>query len=206
MEFAEAVRRRRMVRAFEERPVDPSTLERILDLARRAPSAGFTQGSRFLVLAGSAETGRFWDATLPRPARDEFPWPELIRAPVIVLPLANKQAYLDRYAEPDKGWTDRAQERWPVPYWHVDAAFSAMTALLAIVDAGLGALFFAIFQGLDALREAFGIPPGLEPIGALALGYPAPDRPSRSLLRGRLPYEEVVRFGRWEVTGDPPSS
>ncbi|MGH9023188.1 MAG: nitroreductase family protein [Acidimicrobiia bacterium] len=201
MEFAEAVRRRRMVRAFEERPVDPSTLERILDLARRAPSAGFTQGARFLVLCGSAETARFWDATLPRSARDEFPWPGLLRAPVIVLPLASKQAYLDRYAEPDKGWTDRAEARWPVPYWHVDAAFSAMTALLAIVDSGLGALFFGIFQGLDQLREAFGIPAELEPIGALAVGHPAPDRTSQSLLRGRLPYDEMVRFGRWENSG-----
>lgn len=190
-----------MVRAFEERPVDPYTLERILDLARRAPSAGFTQGTRFLVLAGPGETGRFWDAVLPRSRRGEFPWPGLLRAPVIVLPLAGKDAYLDRYAEADKNWADRAEGRWPVPYWQVDAGFAAMTALLAVVDAGLGALFFGIFEGLDALRDQFGLPPELEPIGAIAVGHPAPDRPSRSLRRGRLPYAEVVRFGCWEGGG-----
>src|SRR6185295_14699029 len=117
MELGEAIRRRRMVRNFEERPVPPEALERILDHARRAPSAGHTQGFAFLALVGAEQVGRFWDCTFPAGGRDGFRWPGLLRAPVIILPCASKEAYLDRYAEDDKGWVDRDEARWPVPYW-----------------------------------------------------------------------------------------
>jgi nitroreductase len=122
---------------------------------------------------------------------------------VIVLPCASKDAYLDRYAEPDKGWADRDEARWPVPYWDVDCGFATMAILLTAVDEGLGALFFGIFDGLPALREAFGIPEAFRPIGAVALGWPAPDEPSPSLRRGRRPHHEVVHRGRWGGTAAP---
>lgn len=197
MEFAEAARRRHMVRNFTAEPVDAAVLNGILDLARRAPSAGYTQGFAFLVLEGPAPVGRFWEITFPPPEREGFRWPGLFTAPVIVLPCSSKDAYLDRYAEPDKGWTDRDEGRWPVPYWDVDCAFATMTLLLGAVDAGLGALFFGIFGGLPELRAAFGIPESFTPIGAVALGHPAPDEPSPSLARGRRPWDETVRRGRW---------
>jgi nitroreductase len=196
MEFAEAVRRRRMVRNFNADPVDAETLDRILDLARRAPSAGYTQGFAFLVLEGE-QVGRFWDISFPAGDREGFRWPGLFTAPVIVLPCSSKQAYLDRYAEPDKGWTDKDEGRWPVPYWDIDCAFATMTLLLGAVDAGLGALFFGIFDGLPGLRAAFGIPSEYTPIGAVALGHPAPDEPSPSLARGRRPVTDTIRRGRW---------
>jgi nitroreductase len=196
MEFAEAVRRRRMVRNFTGEPVDGEVLDGILDLARRAPSAGYTQGFAFLVLEGPEQVGPFWDATFPA-EREEFRWPGLFRAPVIVVPCSSKQAYLDRYAEPDKGWADKDAARWPVPYWDVDCAFATMTLLVGAVDAGLGALFFGILGGLPQLRVAFGIPEAFTPIGAVALGHPAPDEPSPSLARGRRPFEETVHRGRW---------
>jgi len=197
VELSEAIRRRRMVRNFEDRPVAPEVVDRLLDQARRAPSAGFSQGFAFLVLEGPEQVGRFWDATFPAAERAGFRWPGLFRAPVVVLPCSSKQAYLDRYAEPDKGWTDRHEARWPVPYWDVDCAFATENLLLAVVDAGLGALFFGIFDGLPALRAAFGIPEAFTPIGAVAIGWPAPDEPSPSLRRGRLPWDEVVHRGRW---------
>lgn len=186
-----------MVRNFTAEAVDPEVLDRLLDAARRAPSAGFTQGVAFLVLDGPDHTARFWDATFPRPERGGFRWPGLFRAPVIVVPCSSKAAYLERYAEPDKGWADRDEGRWPVPYWDVDAAFATMTLLLGAVDAGLGALFFGIFGGEDELRAAFAIPPDHAPIGAVALGHAAPDEPSPSLRRGRRPFDEVVHRGRW---------
>jgi nitroreductase len=197
MEFQEVVRRRRMVRNFSDRPVPAEVLDRILDNGRRAPSAGFSQGFGFLVLEGPEQVGRFWAATFPPGKRAGFRWPGLFRAPVIVLPCSDKAAYLDRYAEPDKGWTDRDEGRWPVPYWDVDTAFATMSMLLTAVDAGLGALFFGIFDGLPALRAAFGIPELVAPIGAVALGWPERDEPSPSLARGRRPFEEVVHRGHW---------
>lgn len=197
MELGEAVRRRRMVRNFEDRPVPAGALRRILDHARRAPSAGHTQGSAFLVLEGPEQVGRFWDCTFPAGRRSGFRWPGLFRAPVIVVPCASKEAYLDRYAEPDKGWTDRDEARWPVPYWDIDCGMATMAMLLTAVDEGLGALFFGIFEGLGELRAEFGIPDEFHPIGAVALGRPAPDEPSPSLRRGRRPEDEVIHRGHW---------
>ena len=196
MEFQEVVRRRRMVRNFDARPIPAEILERILANAQHAPSAGFSQGFEFLVLEGPVQTGRFWDAVFPGERREGFGWPGLFRAPVLIVPLAHKQAYLDRYAEADKGWTDRDERRWPVPYWYIDTGFAALLMLLTAVDAGLGALFFGITDAA-AFRAAFNVPDGYEPIGAIAIGYRAPDRPSDSLKRGRRPQEAVVHRGGW---------
>jgi nitroreductase len=197
MEFQDVVRRRRMVRNFDPRPLPATAVERILANAQRAPSAGFSQGWAFLVLEGPEETARFWDATFAdRDARSRFRWPGLFDAPLIVVPLAHKQAYLERYAEPDKGWTDRDERRWPAPYWDIDTGFAALLMLLTAVDEGLGALFFGITER-DAFRAAFGVPESHAPIGALAIGRPLPDEPSRSLARGRRRAEEVIHRGRW---------
>jgi len=195
MEFQDVVRRRRMVRNFDDRPLPPELVERLLDNARRAPSAGFSQGFEFLVLEGREQTERFWQATFPQ-GREGFQWPGLFRAPLIIVPLAHKQAYLDRYAEPDKGWTDRDESRWPVPFWLIDTGFAALLILLTAVDLGLGALFFGITQ-VERVRAAFGVPDAYQPIGAIAVGYPAPDRPSASLKRGRRPLAEIVHRGQW---------
>ncbi len=196
MEFQDVVRRRRMVRNFDARPLDPEVVERILANGRRGPSAGFTQGVELLVLEGQEQTGRYWAACFPPERRAGFRWPGLLRAPLLVVPLSSKDAYLDRYAEPDKGWTDRDERRWPVPYWHVDAAFAALLMLLTAVDAGLGALFFGVFRPA-ALRAEFGVPDGYDPVGALAVGHPLPDQPSPSLGRGHRAAAEVVHRGGW---------
>jgi nitroreductase len=198
MEFTEVVRRRRMVRAFERRALPRGTAERVLEAAHRAPSAGFSQGFEFLVFDGFEETAAFWDVGFPVEQRDGFGWPLLFDAPLVIVPLAHKDAYLDRYAEADKGWTDRDEARWPVPYWYVDTGMAALLALLSAVDQGLGALFFGFHsENVDALRAHFDVPAAYAPIGAIAIGYPAPDRPSPSLQRGRRPLPEIVHRGRW---------
>jgi nitroreductase len=198
MELQDVIRRRRMVRNFDPaRPVDPATRERLLANALHAPSAGFSQGFEFLVCESEAERERFWRATAPPGGDPAGAWLEgMRRAPLLVVPLADRDAYLDRYAEPDKGWTDRDEARWPVPYWHIDTGFAALLMLLTAVDAGLGACFFGIPPGSMApFRAAFGVPERLVPIGALAIGHPAPDRASPSLRRGRRRPEQVVHRG-----------
>ncbi|MDP9387007.1 MAG: nitroreductase family protein [Actinomycetota bacterium] len=199
MELSDVVRRRRTVRSYEDRPLDPGVLDAIVAGAVRAPSAGFTQGWAFVVLEGPEQTEVFWRHTLPPDDRETFHWPGLLRAPALVLPLASRQAYLDRYAEPDKLrarlWDPSA---WPVPYWYVDCAFATMLVLLGAVDAGLGAAFFGIFRGERELLDALGVPGDHRPIGAVAIGHPAADdRPSASVARGRRPLDEVVHRGRW---------
>jgi nitroreductase len=193
-----------MTRAFDPaRPVTPEVLDELVDLASRAPSAGKAQGWHLVLLEGD-DTVRFWDVTLPPERRDGFGWPGLLDAPVIALPLADPDAYVRRYAEPDKAATGlgRSPDAWPVPYWTVDTGFAVMTLLLAAEDRGLGALFFGVFQGEAELRSALGLPEHLELLGAIALGWPAvdPDRPEppgRSAGRRRRPPAEIIHRGGW---------
>ena len=197
MEFQDVLRRRKMVRSFDDRPVDHAIVERMLANAQRAPSAGFSQGWAFLVLEGKAEVARYWDALWPQARRTEFGWPDMFNAPVLIVCLSNKRAYLLRYAEPDKGWTDMDERRWPVPYWDIDTGMAALNILLTAVDAGLGAVFFGVPDQAKA-REAFEIPDEYTAIGTIAIGHPKPhDRPSPSLERGHKPPLDVVHRGRW---------
>ena len=139
-----------MVRSFRRDRVPQVVLDRVLDAGRRAPSAGHSQGWAFMVLEGEEQTAQYWDTTFPDPgARATFAFPGLFDAPVLILPLAHADAYVARYAEPDKAATGLGQsaDAWPVPYWTVDTSFAAMLMLLAAVDEGLGALFFGIFSG-----------------------------------------------------------
>ena len=194
------VRRRRMVRNYSPEPVDPSVLDRILENAVRAPSAGFSQGWAFLVLDTPPDVARYWRST----AGDRVDVPDrwlrgMMTAPVVVVPFSHKDAYLDRYAEADKGWTDRAESRWPVPYWHLDAAMASLLMLLTAVDEGLGACFFGVpAEAVGSLRAEFGAPEAYTPVGAVTIGHRADDAgPAGSARRGRRPLEEVVHRGRW---------
>jgi nitroreductase len=198
MEFQDVVRKRRMVRSFECRELPPEVVERILRNAQRAPSAGFSQGWAFLVFGGAAQTQEYWDAVGPDQHHD-FIWQDLFNAPLLIVCLSNKSAYLDRYAEPDKGRTDRSEARWPAAYWDIDTEMAAMLMLLTAVDVGLGALFFGVRpEKVGTLRAAFGIPAELYPIGTIAVGFASPNDPSSpSLKRGHRPAAEVVHRGRW---------
>jgi nitroreductase len=197
LDFAQVLRRRRMVRAFQDREVDPAALERVLDAARRAPSAGFSQGVDLLVLTGRAATGRYWDLALPgAEARGAFRWAGLLRAPALVVPLVSSGAYHARYAEADKAGRARGPEEWSVPFWWVDGGMAVMLALLAAVDQGLGAAFFTL-ERAEAVLPAFGVPADRAALGTIAVGHPAPCAPGRSSTRPRRPLEEVVHRGAW---------
>lgn len=199
MEYERVVRARRMVRNYDpSRPVPDGVLEKLLGYAVHAPSAGFSQGWGFLVLSSDDERERFWAATTT-PDEEPDNWlTGMRRAPLVIVPCSNRDAYLDRYAAPDKGWTDRDEARWPVPYWHIDTGFASLLMLLGAVDEGLGACFFGIPPAhTESFRAAFGVPDEFVPIGAITVGYPAADRRSPSLRRGRRGVAEVVHRGRW---------
>jgi nitroreductase len=197
VEFQDVVRKRKMVRSFEERPIPRDVVDRILANAQRAPSAGFSQGWAFLVLDGPEQTARYWDALWPVERRGEFGWPDMFKAPLLVVCLSHKMAMLRRYAEPDKGWIDMDEKRWPVPYWDIDTGMAAMLILMTAVDAGLGAVFFGVSDQAK-FRETFGVPDELTAIGTVAIGYAKPkDRPSPSLKRGHRPPDQVIHKGHW---------
>ena len=201
MELSEAIRRRRMVRAYDPaRPVPDRVVDALLASAIRAPSAGFSQGWAFLVLDTADQVAAFWRTTAGDRLQEPDRWLRgMMTAPVVIVPMSHKDAYLERYAEPDKGWTDRDEARWPVPYWHVDTGMAALILLLAAHDIGLAGCFFGVPPAQwPSLFAAFDVPAGLAPVGVVSLGYPAPDRRSPSLKRGRRQLAEVVSYGSFD--------
>jgi nitroreductase len=189
-----------MVRRYDDRPVPPETLTRLLHDATRAPSAGHTQAVELVLLEEPEDVAGFWSVTAEPGAANR--WLDGMRsAPVVVVPVTSREAYLDRYAEPDKGWSDRDPGRWPVPYWYVDAGMVALLVLQGAVDAGLGACLFGIpADRVDALSRWLGLPAGHEPIGAITVGHPHPEDRGPTGSPGRRARRDPgsrVHRGRW---------
>jgi nitroreductase len=198
MELAEAVRRRRMVRNYTDDPVDPEVLARILETARRTPSAGFSQGQSMVVVTDAGTRRQIAELCDERAyvSMGFDPW--ISRAPVLVVVCTSAGRYLERYREPDKGGPDSplgVAANWSVPYWWVDAGATMMLLLLAAVDEGLGAGFLG---PTGDLRGILGIPEDVSPVGIVTIGHPAPDRRSGSLARGWRPESQVVHRERWQ--------
>jgi len=209
MEFRDLIRKRRMVHRFAAQAVPRADLLRVLEVARHSPSAGFSQGFDFVVLDEPAQLEWFWKIT----EHPDFPYEpnELLdRPPCVVLAIANKPAYLERYSRPDKARFGLQQANaWPVPYWDVDTAMAVMLVLLAATEAGLGAWFFGLAWGERALMQGLGVPDGCRPIGVIGIGYAVPDgnpRGSAFTIRRRA-IESMVHFGRWvESPGPEPGA
>jgi nitroreductase len=202
MDFAEVIRKRRMVRAFTAEPLAPEVVDRLLMAANRAPSAGFSQGYALLVLEQPEQLSPFWELMSGYHGSDDAgpAWEPVTRAPLVVVPLSCKDIYLDRYARQDKGWTDRDEARWPVPYWDIDTGFMALLMLLSAVDEQLGALFFGIPPVLiGQFRELFGVPEQYLPIGAVAIGHPDPaaDPGGSARVIRRRSLDDLAHRGHW---------
>ncbi|ABL83885.1 MULTISPECIES: nitroreductase family protein [unclassified Nocardioides] len=209
MEFQDVVRRRRMVRNYATEPVDPAVVDRALRNATRAPNAGFSQGWGFLVLDTPADVRRYWEATAEDVDHPDEWLSGMMRAPVVIVPCSSKAAYLSRYAEPDKGWTDRDEARWPKPFWDMDTAMAALLILQTATDEGLASCFIGIPPDRVALvRTAFGIPDEFDPVGVVTIGHhpedPAhPGAAGSPTRRRRKPVAEVVHRGRWGHGASP---
>lgn len=208
VEFQDVVRRRRMVRRYADRPVDPASVDRMLDNAVRAPNAGFSQGWAFLVLDTEVDVTRFWETTSPvvapvveeerRGASTPNRWLDGMRtAPVVIVPMSDQDAYLDRYEEPDKRRPD-----WAVPYWHMDTAMASLLILQTAVDEGLGACFFGVPGArIEAFRSEFAVPDHLTPIGAITVGHHTDDAGSPGSPARRPRRSDVVHRGRYRSPG-----
>jgi nitroreductase len=188
-----------MVRRYDpERPVPDDVITTALGNAIRAPSAGFSQGWDFVVLTSPVEREAYWAATTDPDDEPDSWLVGLSGAPVLILCLSDAGTYLRRYAEPDKGWVDMDEARWPVPYWDVDTGMAALMILLTAVDAGLGACFFGTPpEAHEDVFKAFGIPHDRNLVGVVSLGYPMPHAASGSLRRGRRELDQVAHFGRF---------
>jgi nitroreductase len=198
MEFADVVRKRRIVRHFKPDPLAPDVIDDIMRLVQRAPSAGYTQGQSFVVVTEPElrrEVGRLCGEEHYYQA---FGHRWISEAPVQVIACVSERAYHARYQEPDKLRPDGSEIEWPVPYWWFDIGCSTMILLLAAVDTGLAAGYAGIIE-FQPMRNLLGIPPEVTPVGVIPIGYPDQDVPSPSLKRGRKPLESFVHRERWRV-------
>jgi nitroreductase len=196
MEFQTVVKKRRMVRHFAEEPVAIEEVQRILSLAQHAPSAGFSQGCAYVVVADST----IKSSVAKLQGEDGYSasgfhrW--ISEAPVAVVACVSERLYHERYRESDK-LNDQGQEiAWPTPYWFFDVGASCMIVLLAAVDAGLAAGFSGVVD-VPGMRRLLGIPDHFHPVGVISIGKGAPDVRSPSLKRGRRSVNEVVHYNGW---------
>jgi nitroreductase len=201
VEFTDILKRRRMVRAYDSQPVARETLERIVGTIRRAPSAGFSQGQRLIVV--TEEERRRAIAEL---VGEDFyvkqgfaPW--ISGAAALVVVCTREEDYHERYRQPDK-LQEGAEIAWPVPYWYVDAGAAAMLILLAAIDEGLAAGVFGIpADRMNDVRELLRVPADVALVEVVTLGHaaadPASDRLSSRGTRPRRPLDELVRWERW---------
>ena len=201
MEFADVLRQRKMVRHYLDQPIDTDVVERVIGAGLRARSAGFSQGYALLVLQDPADRAKFWQVTETEEETASWP-PEtragVMRAPVIVVAMSCKRAYLDRYAREDKGWADRDESRWPVPFWHIDTGMVALLMLLQAVEEGLGALFIGMQpEVIPAFRSAYDVPTDHDVVGVVCFGHPDPEAPKRDLRSRRRATDDVVHHGTW---------
>jgi nitroreductase len=187
-----------MTRRFARTPVARERLTALLDLARRVPSAGFAQGTSFVVLDGDL-VAEFWEVSGAGAWFAERQ-PGVLDAPVIVIPVADPSAYTGRYQAGDKAGHGLEQvDGWAVPFWLTDTAMAAQQLLLLLEDDGLGALLFGLFRHRDRLTTWLALPEGTIPLAAIAVGERHPDdRPSGSpTRRARRPADDVIHWGRW---------
>jgi nitroreductase len=199
VEFTDVVRKRAMVRRYDlRRPVPAEVIDIALGNAIRAPSAGFSQGWDFVVLTKPEERQAYWAATTDPDDEPDSWLAGMKSAPALILCLSDPGTYLRRYAEPDKGWADMDEARWPVPYWDIDTGMAALMILLTAVNEGLGAAFFGTPpEAHEDVFEAFDIPHDRDLVGVVSLGYPMAHAKSASLKRGVRGLDQVAHYGRF---------
>lgn len=204
MDFREVLTRRRSVRTYADRPVPREVLERIANAAVVwAPSAGFSQGLRIVVVTDPETRRRIAVAAKEDELAAEGRPRWKAAAPVHMVVLTREDDYHDRYRSPDKLKITGGKEiDWPAPYWYVDAGAAAMALMLAAIDEGLDTAIFGVTD-VEALQEALALPDDVRFVAVVTMGYPAEasDEPSRGasvFTQRRKPRAEVVRWETWD--------
>jgi FMN reductase [NAD(P)H] len=203
MDFQEVLRRRRAVRTYDSRPVPREVLERITNAAVvRAPSAGFSQGLRLIVVTDPVTRKEIAVAGAEEELAAEGRPRWKATAPVHVVVLVREADYHERYQKQDKlEITGGTEIDWPAPYWYVDAGAAAMALMFAAIDEGLATAIFGVTD-VPALKRALGVPDDVHFVAVVTMGYPAeddtfPERAKSAFKQRRKPRSEVVHWEGW---------
>jgi FMN reductase [NAD(P)H] len=197
--FYDLLKQRRMVRHYSGEPVPREALERMVATVRRAPSAGFSQGQRLLVVDDPELLAQIAALGDDEPLEGVERWFETAAAQVFVM--TREGDYHDRYQREDK-LQEGGEIEWPVPFWHVDAGAAMMLVLLAAIEEGLAAAVYGIFDDDEKkLRDLLRIPQELTLVAGISVGYPRPDpgwssKTSRATQRRRA-VDELVHWNTW---------
>lgn len=169
MDVFETIVARHSVRAYKPDPVDDDVLGRVLEAARRAPTAANRQPFRIIVIhtrGREEELARVYGR----------PW--FTQAPLVLAVIA----------VPDEAW-HRSDGK---PYDVVDATIAMDHLILAATALGLGTCWVAAFNS-EAARNVLGLPDDVEPVAFTPLGYPD-ESPTGT---DRRPLGELVKYERW---------
>jgi nitroreductase len=177
-------------------------LERITNAAVvRAPSAGFSQGLRLVVVTDPATRKEIAIAAAEEElvAQGRPRWKA--DAPVHIVVLTREADYHERYQQADKlTITGGTELEWPAPYWYVDAGAAVMALMFAAIDEGLVTAIFGVTD-VPALRLALDLPDDVEFVAVVTMGYPAEaDDASKSssvFSQRRKSRDDVVHWERW---------
>jgi nitroreductase len=158
MDFFELIQVRHSIRNFMDKPIDSTSIERILQAANCAPSAGNLQAYEIFMIKDHAQ--RIALATAAR--GQDF----VIQAPLALVFCANPARTEWRY-----------HERGVQLYTIQDATIACTFAMLAATELGLGSVWVGAFDD-QAVMHVLGDPAGLQPVAILPIGYPSADQPS----------------------------
>lgn len=196
MDFADVVRQRRVERSYTPEPVDDAALRRIVSVVNRAPSAGFSQGYRVVVVTDQKLRQEAADIAEARYVELGFPrW--IASAPVHIYVATREATYRERYAGAPlrEGWSHIP---WPVPFWWFDAGALFMLLKMAAINEGLGTgVFSSVFTDeLDQIAGVVGLPEDTKLTGVITIGHvdhsvKLPVPPGAAT---RKPLEEIVEW------------
>jgi len=173
MDVFEAIKGRRSIRAYRNMDVSQEIVEKLIEAARWAPSAGNIQPWEFIIVRNPETKRRLAEAAL----RQSF----IEEAPVVIVVCADEE----RSA---RGYGTRGRTLYCIQ----DTAAAIQNIHLAAYALGLGTCWVGAFRE-DEARKILNIPEGVRPVAIIPVGYPA-ESPSP---RSRRPLKEIIHYERF---------
>ncbi len=186
MELFEAIRTRRSIRKYLDKPVEEEKLQAVLEAVRLAPSWANLQCWRMVVVKDRKVKEHISDLSYV----ESYFAPKGYKANPSKKALAEAPVVIVLCAEPTQSGAI-----WGQNYYLVDAGIAAGHLMLAARAQGLGTVFVGVYDEVKVKGE-LGIPQNARVVGLFPMGYPVEEAKSGP---GRKPMEEICFRGMWKV-------